>query len=114
MTETRVTSETGGQKGVKSARFELIDTPWLWDVAEVCGFGAEKYDDDNWRKGYDWKLTYGALNRHLSQFWMRQDRDDESGLPHLAHAAWHTMVLHRFSSDPQYSQYDSRPDVRSN
>jgi hypothetical protein len=111
MSEVRRVSPTGGEKGVKSARFDLIASPFLWHLAEVCGFGAEKYDDDNWRKGYDWGLSYGAMQRHLNAFWMGEKLDPESGLPHLAHAAWHCMVLMVFSDDDAYAGYDNRHDL---
>lgn len=107
-TERRVTSSTGGQKGQKSARFDLIDSDFLWQLAEVCGMGAEKYDDENWRKGYPWGLSYGALQRHLHQFLQGEDVDAESGRSHLAHAAWHCMVLLAFSRDRQYASFDTR------
>lgn len=106
-----MTSPTGGEKGQKNARFDLLAAPFLWELAEVCGFGAAKYSDDNWRKGYDWGLSYGAMQRHLHQFWMGEELDSESGLPHLAHAAWHCMVLYAFSSDPNYAGYDNRQDL---
>lgn len=107
--EVRVTSATGGQKGQKDARFDLLDWRFLWELASVCGFGAKKYDDDNWRKGYDWRLSYGAMMRHQSQFWNGELRDEESGLHHLAHAAWHCMVLFVFSSRKRYVKFDTRP-----
>lgn len=109
--EERQVSPTGGEKGSKMARFDLIASPFLWQLAEVCGFGAKKYDDDNWRKGYDWGLSFAALQRHLHQFWQGEEIDQESGLPHLAHAAWHCMVLLTFSQDPHYSGYDNRHDL---
>lgn len=108
-TEIRVTSNTGGQKGQKTARFDLIDWRFLWELATVCGFGAKKYDDDNWRKGYDWRLSYGAMQRHQAQFWNGERNDEESGLHHLAHAAWHCMVLFVFSSLERYAKFDTRP-----
>lgn len=110
--ERRITSETGGQKGQKLERHDLLVAPFLAEMATVCGVGAEKYDDDNWRKGYSWRLSYGAMQRHLRAFWTGEDLDTETGLPHLAHAAWHCMVLWRFSTAPEvYAQYDDRPDL---
>lgn len=43
--EVRVTDpETGGQKGQKPARFDLIP-PAIWEVAELYGKGAAKYTE---------------------------------------------------------------------
>lgn len=43
-TEVRITDpDSGGQKGSKPARFDLIPHDSLWQVAELYGKGAEKY-----------------------------------------------------------------------
>ena len=111
MTEKRMTSETGGEKGQKTERHDLVVAPFIAELATVCGVGAEKYSDDNWRRGYSWRLSYGAMQRHLRAFWTGEDNDPETGLSHLAHAAWHCMVLWKYSNAPQYGQYDDRPDL---
>jgi hypothetical protein len=96
--EVRVTSATGGQKGKKLAQLGSLDPQSLLTVAEVSGFGAQKYARYNYLKGYDWSLSFDALQRHLLAFWSGQDTDPESGLPHLGHAAWHALALLSFSS----------------
>jgi hypothetical protein len=58
--------------------------------------GAEKYDRYNYLKGYDWHLSYDAAQRHAQAFWSGEDLDEESGLPHTAHAAWHFNALTSF------------------
>ena len=90
---------TGGQKGVKPERHDLIPAPALRQLALVYGKGAEKYDDHNWRRGYPWGWSYGALQRHLTAFWSGEDTDPESGLPHLAHAMWHCATLLTFMEE---------------
>lgn len=97
---------TGGQKGVKQARFDLVPAGPMWEVAKVYGYGADKYDHRNWEKGYDWGLSYGALQRHLHQFWMGEYLDDESGLPHLAHAVFHCLALMQYHK--HYPEFDNR------
>lgn len=110
-TEERVVNEkTGGMKGRKPQRLELVPVEPLLQIAEVYDFGARKYDDHNWRKGYDWSLSYGAAMRHLLAFWNGQDRDDESGLPHVAHAAFHLLALLYFME--HHRALDDRPTVR--
>lgn len=108
-TEVRITSSTGGQKGQKMARLGALDPKSLRIVAEVAGFGAEKYAAFNFLKGYDWSLSYDALQRHLMSFWDGEDLDQESGLPHLAHAAWHCLAL--LSFDQRELGTDDRPDA---
>jgi hypothetical protein len=95
--ETRITDpNTGGQKGSKLCQLGAVDPLALQRVGEVAGFGADKYERFNFLRGYAWGLSYDALQRHLMQFWGGQDNDEESGLPHLAHAAWHCLALLAF------------------
>jgi hypothetical protein len=95
--ERRVTdADTGGQKGTKLARFDLISVLAQVEEAKVYGRGAEKYADHNWRRGYVWSLSYGAMLRHLNAWWAGEDCDPETGLSHLAHARWHSGVLIEF------------------
>jgi hypothetical protein len=84
---------TGGAKGSKLAQFALIPVRPLEEVAQVYGFGAAKYADRNWEKGYKWSLSYSALQRHLHAFWRGESTDPESGRPHLAHAVFHCLAL---------------------
>lgn len=97
-TEVRVTDPvTGGQKGIKPERFDLFPFDALEEVARVYGYGASKYADDNWLKGYRWRLSMGALLRHVARFALGEDRDPETGCLHLAHAAWHCLTLITFT-----------------
>lgn len=93
MTEIRTTSKTGGQKGVKPERHDLMPRKGLDAIARVFGFGAEKYADHNWRNRYEWGKSLAALERHIGAFMDGETYDPESGLPHLAHAGFHILVL---------------------
>lgn len=95
--ETIITdATTGGKKASKLARFGLIPWEFLWALAEHYGRGARKYDDNNWLKGYDWSLSYDALERHL-QLWRSGERDDpETGSHHLICVAWHACAMFIF------------------
>ena len=106
-TEVRVTSSTGGEKGQKLARYDLLPAGPLRAVAELYGKGSEKYADRNWELGYDWSLSFAALNRHLWLFWQGEDIDPETGLPHLAAVAWHALALMEFSV--KHPEFDDRP-----
>ena len=78
-------------------RYDLIAPEALEELARVYTFGAAKYADENWRKGMRWRRIFGAIMRH-SWAWMRgEDVDQESGLPHLAHAAWGCFTLLAYS-----------------
>lgn len=93
MSEVRTTSSTGGQKGVKPERHDLIPVKGVAAIARVFAFGAEKYADHNWRLKYEWGKSLAALNRHIDAFADGETYDAESGLPHLAHAGFHILVL---------------------
>jgi hypothetical protein len=104
--EVRTTSRTGGEKGVKDARFDLIPIGALTQLAEHYGVGAKKYDDNQWRKGYEWSKSYAALQRHLTAWWAGEDIDDETGSSHVAAVAWHAFTLLTFIAE--HPDFDDR------
>lgn len=105
--EVRVVNETtGGAKGSKLARFDLIPAAALELLAEHYGRGSQKYEDRNWEKGYDWGLSFAALNRHLWAFWGGEDIDAETGSPHLVAVAWHAFTLLTFLE--RFPELDTR------
>lgn len=94
MTEVRITDpDTGGQKGQKDVELHAIPWESLQEIGKVFKFGAEKYDDYNYRKGYRWSLSFDALQRHLWAWWDGEEVDPESGYNHMAHVAWHAIVM---------------------
>src|SRR5947208_464940 len=95
--ETRITDPTtGGQKGSKLEQLGLVDPRSLLELGKVAGYGAGKYQSWNYLKGYAWSLSMNAGMRHRLQFWAGEDVDSESGLYHLAHAAWNDLALLSF------------------
>lgn len=94
--EVRTTSATGGMKGKKPEQLSALDPLALKRVAEVAGFGANKYDRLNFMKGFDWSLAYDALFRHTLDALNGDDYDEESGLLNLAHAVWQGLALISF------------------
>jgi hypothetical protein len=91
------------QDGIKhddgKARLDLLQVVAVAEVARVCGFGASKYGEDNWRRLKGWRRRYVAAGlRHVFAHIRdggflpgRVPLDPESGLPHLAHAAWNML-----------------------
>lgn len=66
----------------------------LCDVAEVTTFGARKYSPHGWRTVPDGIDRYtDALYRHLLAHARGETHDHDSGLPHLAHAAWNCLAV---------------------
>lgn len=107
-TEERIVSDTGGEKGQKASQLGTIDPVALLHLGEVSGFGAKKYASFNYLKGYDWRLSFDAMQRHMLRFWAGEDRDIESGLLHPTHAAWHGLAMTSFVLRDLGS--DTRPD----
>lgn len=96
-----VDTETGGMKGSKLARFDMIPADVLWELAEHYGKGEAKYPSDetgqpNWQRGYSWRLSVAALERHLNLWKQGEDLDDETGSSHLIAALWHVIALRWF------------------
>ena len=80
----------------------LIPPATLIEIAQVFGFGAEKYGMNNWRtdsKNTSWIRTYSSIQRHLNAGHAGEDIDPESGKPHLAHAATQIMILMTYQSE---------------
>lgn len=101
--EVRTVSSTGGEKGQKLARFDLLPVDALRQVAEHYGKGASKYADHNWRRGYEWSKSYAALQRHATQFWGGEDVDEETGSHHMAAVAFHALALLEYAvSHPDF------------
>lgn len=134
MPEIRTKSSTGGEKGVKLERFDLIPVGPLTELARHFGKGARKYDDHQWRRGYEWSKSYSAIQRHLTAFWSGQDYDvcsndpegcqhtskdgdeflvifpdtcyNHTGSHHMVAVAWHSFVLLEFVE--RFPQHDDR------
>jgi hypothetical protein len=105
--EVRVVNETtGGEKGSKLARFDLIPGDTLWELAEHYGRGSQKYADRNWQRGYNWSLSFAALMRHAWSFWNGEDIDPETGSKHMVAVMWHATALAWFMDN--YREGDDR------
>lgn len=97
--------------------------PWdlaPWDafraIVGVLGFGAKKYAPRNWERGMAWSRLYAATLRHLTAWWDGEERDPETGLLHLAHAACCVCFLLAYSQrrgTQMCSGTDDRPVVAS-
>jgi hypothetical protein len=84
---------TGGEKGSKIERFDLIPEEMESALARHYGVGATKYADRNWERGYKWGLSYSALRRHLAAWVRGESYDPETGSHHLVAVIWHATAL---------------------
>ena len=69
--------------------------PWvaIEQIAQVLAYGAHKYGRDNWLQGMKLTRVVDAALRHTYKWAWGEDIDEESGLPHLAHAAVNLLFL---------------------
>ena len=63
-------------------------------VGQIGTFGANKYSERGWMKVPNAESRYkDAMMRHLFKDFQGQAADRESGLDHLAHAAWNMLAI---------------------
>ncbi len=76
-------------------RLELIDPEFILGIGKVLTFGAEKYDDKNWKNAthVDRNKSVGSLMRHVMAYQNGELIDPESGLEHLHHMATNIMFM---------------------
>lgn len=72
---------------------DLLPFDALEGVGAVLAFGAKKYARHNWALGMEWGRLAAAALRHLGRWLCGEDRDAESGLPHLDHFACCALML---------------------
>lgn len=83
--------------------FRHINYP-LAQVAAILSYGAEKYEDNGWKK-VDPERYWDALYRHLDDWHSGEVRDPESGLHHLAHAACNILFLLWFATNSSKEKF---------
>ena len=65
---------------------DLIPHEAIIALAAVLRHGEQTYGRNNWRKGMKWSRLIAACLRHLWAWIAGEEKDAESGLPHLWHA----------------------------
>jgi hypothetical protein len=85
---TEAPNEQGNKFDDGKLRMDLIPSEALFALAEILGYGAEKYGDRNWEKGLSASRLYAATQRHLVDWWGGEPIDSEAGFDHL----WHAMT----------------------
>ena len=79
---------TSGRKhDSNKPRYSLLPTGTVNQVIQVLEYGAVKYEIDNWQRVPSARTRYyDAAMRHIDDWWNGSEIDEESSLPHLAHA----------------------------
>lgn len=90
--------QTEGRKDDQGkAPWGLLPFDAVGQIVEVLRIGAQKYSPRNWEAGMDWNRPFDACLRHLTAWWGGEDKDPETGLPHLAHAGCCVLFLLAYS-----------------
>lgn len=71
----------------------LVPASLVWAVAKIREYGCKKYKDpENWKRVEPQRYR-DALYRHMLAYFSGEKTDEESGLPHLWHAACNIAFL---------------------
>jgi hypothetical protein len=93
------------------APMEYIPLHLLADTARVLYLVTTRpensYPPFNWARGMQWLKPYACLIRHMFAWYRGQDRDPDTGLPHLAHAMCNLLFLIHY--EQSYPVGDDRP-----
>ena len=69
--------------------FQYISPIVLGLKGQLNACAKQKYGDArNWEKGFDWLSVFDSMMRHIIEWRMGGDVDQESGLHHMLHAGW--------------------------
>jgi hypothetical protein len=104
-------------KGIKEdsgkLRYDLLPWDAVEEVLRVLSYGVEKRGEHNWELGIEYSRVFAALHRHINAwFHNREEKDPESGLSHLAHAACNALFLLAYETR-KMSELDDRPNIRA-
>jgi hypothetical protein len=85
--------EQGERENEGKLKWSLVSWGSLAPMVRVLMFGAEKYDDHNWKKGLKYTEITESLQRHMNAFIEGEDNDPESKLTHVGHILCNAMFL---------------------
>ena len=98
---------SGARYNAGKPDMSLIPLCTLEDEAKVWAYGKQKYAAWNWAKGMDWSVPLACALRHIAKWQAGEENDEESGLPHLAHAMCNLRMLTLYAKT--YPEGDDRP-----
>lgn len=85
--------KVGARFNTGKLKWGLVSWRALAPMVRVLMFGAEKYDDHNWKKGLKYTEVCESLQRHVNAFIEGEDNDPESKLSHAGHILCNAMFL---------------------
>lgn len=102
------TSSVGYRNDEGKAPWHLLPTDAMEEIVRVYQFGAKKYGERNYEKGMGFSRPFSSMMRHSWAWWRGEDRDPESGLNHMAHAAVNAMFLLTYALRADLKYFDDR------
>lgn len=97
MTKEEIKNATTGVRfNAGKLRWSLVHYKSLEPLVQVLMFGAQKYDDHNWKKGLPKEQILESMQRHLAALMDGEQNDPESGLPHIGHIMCNAMFYSYF------------------
>lgn len=87
----------------------ILDFPTaMTELSKVMEMGAEKYDQNNWKKGGSIREMENSLLRHVMDFHNCKDDDAESKRHHLAHAMFNAagIIEHQAMHGDEFDDRD--------
>lgn len=91
--EPMVEFKSGAKRSEKALRYDLIPPRALRRLAERYTMGAEKYGDENWKKGLLDPEYVKQFEAHLIEHWVRWKLDGCKKDDNLAAMAWGCFAL---------------------
>ena len=85
--------EQGERENTGKLKWSLMSWKALAPMVRVLMFGANKYDDHNWKKGLKYTEILESTQRHMNSFIEGEDDDSESKLSHVGHILCNAMFL---------------------
>lgn len=107
--------DTTSKDDAGKLRYDLIPPEHVEGLAKIFTMGAAKYEDNGWIKGLlsgnlKFEQLYGAVERHIQARRKGELLDDESGYPHLYHAAWEVLAMAYYDELVARGDIDGSPN----
>jgi nucleoside 2-deoxyribosyltransferase len=106
--ENKYKSETDSERGLRfnegKPKWSLIDFDSLEGIVRVLEYGTKKYEKDNWKKGMPVSEVLESLLRHVFAILRGEEKDKESGLPHIWHVQTNAMFVdYMIKNKPEFN-----------
>ena len=111
------TTDGGGLRyNTNKTRHDLVPQFAQEEYAKVLTKGAEKYADNNWRRGMKWSTVLASMKRHIKAIECGEDIDKETGCLHSAHVMCNAAFLTEYykiypQGDNRQHRYLSLPKI---